>query len=116
MTDAMVTGIFTFGAALIGVVSTTAVSFYSFKRNAITKKQQKIVKEILDALTNFHELEEEYIKKLIDARSKNGEKTFITHDAIVKEMRKALRERNINFDCSPSDIAWYEKNMDLTDD
>lgn len=85
------------------------------KSNAITKRQQKIAKEILDNLSNFHELEEEYIKKLIDARTKNGEKTFITHDAIVKEMRKALRERNIDFYCSPSDITWYKKNMDLAD-
>ncbi|MBR4825027.1 MAG: hypothetical protein IKZ86_09510 [Spirochaetaceae bacterium] len=115
MTSDIVTAIISSSVGFISIISGAAVSIYSIKSSAITKRQQKIAKEILDALSNFHELEEEYIKKLIDARTKNGEKTFVTHDAIVKEMRKALRERNIDFDCSPSDITWYKKNMDLTD-
>lgn len=115
MTDAFITGICTMGATLIGAVSTAIVSIYSLKRSSMTQRQQRMVKEILDDLSNFHELEEEYIKKLIEARNKNGDKNFVTHDAIVREIRKALRERNVDFDCSPSDITWYKKTINLAD-
>lgn len=71
---------------------------------------------MLDNLIGFHELEEIYIEKLAEVRTKNGDTTYITHDAIVKETRKALRDKNIDFDFSPSDLNYYRKALDISKD
>ena len=105
------TALFTLCGAAIGSVSSIIISIYAMKRNEVSEKQRQTINKIVDILSNFHNLEEIYIEKLIDARTKNGEKTFVTHDAILKETRKKLREKGIDFDFSPSDIGDYKKTL-----
>jgi len=107
MDSSLINGFITAGVALAGVVATTFVSVYSIR-------QKRKVSEILDDLIGFHELEEVYIEKLAEARKKNGDTTFVTHDAIVKETRKALREKNIDFDFSPYDVNIYSKAFNIS--
>lgn len=109
MDNSLLTGIFTIAGAVIGAAATSLVSIYTIKHNDITQNQKNRIREMLTSLAGFHELEEVYIQKLIEARVKNGEKTFVTHDAIVKETRKVLREENIAFDFQPRDINLYKK-------
>lgn len=114
MDSSLINGFITAGVALAGVVATTFVSVYSIRHNDITQRQKRKVSEILDNLIGFHELEEVYIEKLAEARKKNGDTTFVTHDAIVKETRKALREKNIDFDFSPYDVNIYSKAFNIS--
>ena len=49
---------------------------------------------------------------LIAYRTQKGDTTFVTHDAILKEFRKKLREKDMDLDFSPSYIAYYKKIFD----
>ena len=101
----------TVGVGLAGIVASTVVSVYSIRHSDITRTQKARIQEMLAALKGFHELEEIYIKKLSEARIKNGETTFVKHDSILKETRRELRERGIEFDFSPSDLAFYRNSL-----
>lgn len=94
---------------LVSVITSAFIAIYTIRHNDVTEKQKKTIKEIITNINGFHELEEIYIRKLIDLRTITGKNTFITHDAIIKETRKELREKKIDFDFSPSDIGFYKK-------
>ena len=113
MDNSIMTGLFTVAGTFIGAAMTSFVAIYSIKHTDITRDQKDKIQEMLVQLKGFHELEEIYIQKLIGAREKNGDKTFVSHDSIVKETRKELREQKIDFDFSPSDIKTYQKSFKL---
>lgn len=104
MTEVMVTWLFTVGGVLLGSIESAVVSIYSIKQSNGLKKKVRRIERMVNALDSFYELEEEYIKELIELRTKNGEKTFITKDAIVKEMRGRLRDRDVELNFKPSDV------------
>lgn len=113
MDSSVITGLFTLSGTVFGSLASVIISIYTIKHEDVSYKQKKIIKEILENLNGFHELEEVYIQKLISLRNERNDKAFITHDSIVKETRKELRNKNIDFDFSPSDINYYTKKLDI---
>lgn len=115
MNEAVVTGIFTVAGVLITAITAGIFQYIQIRaRNTVTKEKQTII-EMIDNLEVFHHLEEEYIGELISYRTEKGETTFVTHDAIVKEFRKRLRQRDkyLELKFSPSSLRYYRKVFNI---
>lgn len=112
MSESIITGLFTISGVLITSIVAIISQSLQIKANAKIARQKRLVNEMISNLDAFHHLEEEYIATLIAYRTQKGDTTFVTHDAILKEFRKKLREKDMDLDFSPSYIAYYKKNFD----
>lgn len=113
MNEVIINGLFGLCGTFLGSVVSIVTLVLSYKKDKTMLKRERSLKTMITNLNGFHHLEEEYIKKLIELRKEKGETSFVTHDAIVKEMRKKLRENEIDFDFKPSDINQYKKDFYL---
>ena len=112
MNESVITGLFTlFGVLVTGIVAIISQN-QQIKSNERILKHKRLVNEMISNLDAFHHLEEEYIATLIAYRTQKGDTTFVTHDAILKEFRKKLREKDMDLDFSPSYITHYKKFFD----
>lgn len=112
MSESIITGLFTISGVLITSIVAIISQSLQIKANAKIAKHKRLVNEMISNLDAFHHLEEEYIATLIAYRTQKGDTTFVTHDAILKEFRKKLREKDMDLDFSPSDITHYKKTFD----
>lgn len=112
MSESIITGLFTISGVLITSIVAIISQSLQIKANAKIARQKRLVNEMISNLDAFHHLEEEYIATLIAYRTQKGDTTFVTHDAILKEFRKKLREKDMDLDFSPSDITHYKKTFD----
>ena len=112
MSESIITGLFTISGVLITSIVAIISQSLQIKANAKIARQKRLVRELINNLDAFHQLEEEYIATLIAYRTQKGDTTFVTHDAILKEFRKKLREKDMDLDFSPSDITHYKKTFD----
>lgn len=112
MSESIITGLFTISGVLITSIVAIISQSLQIKANAKIARQKRLVRELINNLDAFHHLEEEYIATLIAYRTQKGDTTFVTHDAILKEFRKKLREKDMDLDFSPSYITHYKKFFD----
>lgn len=112
MSESIITGLFTISGVLITSIVAIISQSLQIKANAKIARQKRLVNEMISNLDAFHHLEEEYIATLIAYRTQKGDTTFVTHDAILKEFRKKLREKDMDLDFSPSYITYYKKFFD----
>lgn len=112
MSESIITGLFTISGVLITSIVAIISQSLQIKANAKIARQKRLVNEMISNLDAFHHLEEEYIATLIACRTEKGDTTFVTHDAILKEFRKKLREKDMDLDFSPSYITYYKKTFD----